>query len=408
MQRAAEIAIYYSHTRPNGESCFTCTYDGARSYGENIAAGYTTAESVFTGWREDNENYNGQGHRRNMLDRDFNTIGIGHVYYNGVHYWVQEFGIYRSGLSQTTANDAETNANVEIAKSSIKSMSNTVSNDNVRLEVGAKVAAPTVQTTVKTTEGWPAGRNMTIDMDYTWNVSDANIVKIENGEIIGLNPGKATLTLSIDSSVVVNVEVTEKSINSANIELENTEYKYDKTEKTPAVKVTIDGVELPKRDYKVTYANNTEVGTASVTVEGIGEYSGTKTVNFSIICYHPENQRELVNTVEPTETEEGYKGDLICSYCGQLLEKGEVIPVLGEKKDSEENNNSTDDKVTESNKEENKQENKDVTQKGEALKDSANPKTGDNFIELWIALVVISGASIVVALRFIVKKETKN
>ena len=41
MQRAAEIAIYYSHTRPNGERCFTVYDDlGYSIYiaGENIAA----------------------------------------------------------------------------------------------------------------------------------------------------------------------------------------------------------------------------------------------------------------------------------------------------------------------------------------------------------------------------------
>ena len=35
------------------------------------------------GWREDEEDYNGQGHRRNMLNENFTAIGMGHVYYNG-------------------------------------------------------------------------------------------------------------------------------------------------------------------------------------------------------------------------------------------------------------------------------------------------------------------------------------
>ena len=39
MQRAAELAIYYSHTRPDGSGCETAvnTYT---AYGENIAAGW--------------------------------------------------------------------------------------------------------------------------------------------------------------------------------------------------------------------------------------------------------------------------------------------------------------------------------------------------------------------------------
>ena len=70
MQRAAEIALNWSHTRPDGSSTWSAYSDfGYSSYGkgENIAAGQSSAEHAFTAWREDNKNYSGQGHRRNML-----------------------------------------------------------------------------------------------------------------------------------------------------------------------------------------------------------------------------------------------------------------------------------------------------------------------------------------------------
>ena len=41
--------------------------------GENIAAGYSTAEAVFQGWK------NSPGHNANMLNPNFNVIGIGYV-----------------------------------------------------------------------------------------------------------------------------------------------------------------------------------------------------------------------------------------------------------------------------------------------------------------------------------------
>ena len=52
--------------------------DTLEQLAENIAAGqgtYDTAYEVYMAWREDDENYDGQGHRRNMLG-DFNCIGI--------------------------------------------------------------------------------------------------------------------------------------------------------------------------------------------------------------------------------------------------------------------------------------------------------------------------------------------
>ena len=42
----------------------------------------------------------------------------------------------------------------------------------------------------------------------------------------------------------------------------------------------------------------------------------------------------VVGRKDPTETEPGYTGDTVCADCGKLLEKGEVIPATG-KKDAE-------------------------------------------------------------------------
>lgn len=93
MLRAAEISVQYDHIRPNGSSPFTAfSYYGTA--GENIA--WTEGmgddpQTVFELWREDNEMYEGQGHRRNMLGKDFGAVGIACAYIDGRYYWVQEF-----------------------------------------------------------------------------------------------------------------------------------------------------------------------------------------------------------------------------------------------------------------------------------------------------------------------------
>ncbi|MCR4557543.1 MAG: hypothetical protein K5779_06955 [Saccharofermentans sp.] len=118
LQRAYEIAISFSHTRPDGSAWYTCECNGTSSYGENIAAGYMTAESVFLGWREDDCNYAGQGHRRNMANSDFTAIGVAHVEYNGRHFWVQEFGYDNSGALSRVAIQGERTGTVKINSSS--------------------------------------------------------------------------------------------------------------------------------------------------------------------------------------------------------------------------------------------------------------------------------------------------
>lgn len=87
--RAKEIKQSFSHTRPNGSSFSSVLNEqGAafRSSGENIAWGQKTPEQVMQGWMNSN------GHRANILNKNFNNIGVG--YYQdekGVNYWVQLF-----------------------------------------------------------------------------------------------------------------------------------------------------------------------------------------------------------------------------------------------------------------------------------------------------------------------------
>lgn len=86
--RAREVAINYSHTRPNGRACYTIYGDYGLSYrssGENIARGQKTAKEVMEDW------LNSPAHRANILRPEFTRICIGIHGYGDSKYWVQEF-----------------------------------------------------------------------------------------------------------------------------------------------------------------------------------------------------------------------------------------------------------------------------------------------------------------------------
>ena len=101
MQRAAETVIYFSHTRPNGSRCFTAFDGGWR--GENIAAGQADPDEVITGWM------NSTGHRKNILEANYTSVGVGCFNYKGINFWVQCFsditadGAVRTGTASATA-----------------------------------------------------------------------------------------------------------------------------------------------------------------------------------------------------------------------------------------------------------------------------------------------------------------
>ncbi|MFF1912516.1 CAP domain-containing protein [Streptomyces sp. NPDC058239] len=57
------------------------------AYGENVAYGYSTPESVMAGWMDS------PGHKRNILDCSFKEIGVGLA--QPGNYWTQDFGTAR-------------------------------------------------------------------------------------------------------------------------------------------------------------------------------------------------------------------------------------------------------------------------------------------------------------------------
>ena len=78
-------------------------------------------------------------------------------------------------------------------------------------------------------------------------------------------------------------EVPKKNINDCVILLSESSMTYDGKQKTPVVTVMDNNAKLSEgTDYTVSYANNVNIGTASVTVSGIGRYTGTKTLDYKI------------------------------------------------------------------------------------------------------------------------------
>jgi len=89
--RADEIVSLFDHTRPDGQSCFSVFEEYSITYhavGENIAkatTGYKSPAGVIEMWM------NSAGHRENILNPDFTSMGIGYAIGNGWEHFVQLF-----------------------------------------------------------------------------------------------------------------------------------------------------------------------------------------------------------------------------------------------------------------------------------------------------------------------------
>ena len=138
MQRAAELAIYYSHTRPDGSSCFTL-FPGF-TMAENIAAGQPTAAIVFEDWWEENEPYAGQGHRRAILDKAYTSIGIGCVKVGGRYFWAQAF---TGGGNYETVTSNPSSITVSVRENALKNAANwNIGANSMEMEVGDTASLP--------------------------------------------------------------------------------------------------------------------------------------------------------------------------------------------------------------------------------------------------------------------------
>lgn len=83
---------FFSHTGTGGTSGgdrMTSAGYTWNAWGENIAAGYSTAQATHDAWM------NSPGHRANILNTTFCDIGVGYAYDAGStygYYWTQNFG----------------------------------------------------------------------------------------------------------------------------------------------------------------------------------------------------------------------------------------------------------------------------------------------------------------------------
>jgi uncharacterized protein YkwD len=78
---------YMSHVSHDGRTfdqrIRAAGFEGGR-IGENVGAGFTTADAVVDAWMHS------EAHRANILDCRFNYLGVGYALNGG--YWVQNFG----------------------------------------------------------------------------------------------------------------------------------------------------------------------------------------------------------------------------------------------------------------------------------------------------------------------------
>lgn len=82
-------------------------------------------------------------------------------------------------------------------------------------------------------------------------------------------------TITIQQAAKVRIDISTAIVTAAN-------QTYSGSAKTPTPTVTLNGETIPLSGYDVAYSNNTNAGTATITVTGKDDYTGTATGTFTI------------------------------------------------------------------------------------------------------------------------------
>ena len=219
MERAGETSIYWSHDRPNTTDCFTIS---DKMDGENLGVGTSSVTMMMKKWM------NSWGHKRQIMNEEYNSIGIGVFQKDGVTYWVQTFSKDAMEEEVNLSGKRAVEQTVQVANGwGMFDLTISGLNEDNTIKVGETLAPTEVKMKNE-------ANNLTFYTDIylsdlTWKSSNTDIFTVDSeGNIIGKSAGTAKLTVSIGTySEEYNITVEEEPILKGDVNKDGSVTLYD-------------------------------------------------------------------------------------------------------------------------------------------------------------------------------------
>ena len=325
--RSAEATYYFSHGRPNGESCFSADV-GLYETGWSEVIAWTSdmvsGLDMFYSEKDDWVKQTGAvtGHYTSMISPSYTYVGLG-CFFNK-YGWASVCGRFSASAGTSTKQssslkdcyvpvEVKKNELVSASLSFIKGGSSLLKGETAQLELTGFL-----------------GQNGEEDMrvllyDASWKSSNTTVATVDKyGRVTAKSIGTATVTASCggkSKSVTVNVV---PSIADCTVTIPYSSYTYRGRGIKPTVTVKYGSTKLVKgTDYTVSYSNNTNVGTAVITVKGKGKYAGTATKKFTV---KPLNVTSSYAKLSIPYASYTYTGKAITPKVSFTFKDGTVIP----------------------------------------------------------------------------------
>ena len=154
----------------------------------------------------------------------------------------------------------------------------------------------------------------------TVTYGEETLVKGTDYDVVYANnkaAGKATVTITgkgiYTGSITKTFTIQPVAMKSCKASLSQTSYTYNTKARKPAVTVTYSGTTLVKdTDFTVSYKNNINIGKATVTISGKGNYTGSITKTFKIVPATVTQLTPVAGIKKMTVKYKTVKGD--CRY----------------------------------------------------------------------------------------------
>ncbi len=182
MLRAMETNVLVGHSRPNGLDCGSVC---DKVMGENLAGGMNSAKAAMSTWM------GSSGHRSNILNKSYKSIGVGCFYQDGSYYWIQLFGTEKADTGKKPSNQVAVR-DVELEKDTKIQL---VSQENDWTMVKGETRGFTVR---MESLDW---EYVTVALDasnFDWKSNKKSVATVENdGNVKAKKKGTAKISYSL-------------------------------------------------------------------------------------------------------------------------------------------------------------------------------------------------------------------
>ena len=233
MTRAAEISVLYSHTRPSGKACLTASN---KMKGENIALGQANSSAVMSAWMAS------QGHKENILYKNYTAIGVGVVKVGNYYCWVQCFGWDKVSTCSKPGNTYNKIVSISFDASTVVASGGTFAvypvegDGETCTEANGSLMVGSSQRYALCALPWSESdyyRTKVQDSDVTWSVNNSGVVKLNtsNGTVTAVAPGSFTLTAKTAGGLISKSVARSCEYRTYNVVFRSQGYYYGTTQK---------------------------------------------------------------------------------------------------------------------------------------------------------------------------------